>query len=299
MKNIAFIINPKSGTQNKHRIPKLIDKTIDKSQWATDIVFTEYPKHATELASQYARLGFDAVVAVGGDGTVNEVASGLRHTDTALGMIPIGSGNGFARHLGIPLRTQRAIELLNHSESITVDYGMMGEQPFFCTCGTGFDAYIAEQFAKAGKRGLSTYVEHIVKDFFSYEPKHYKIMFDTPELRETQEMETDALLITFANANQWGNAAYIAPKASMQDGLLNVAILSKFPLRSIPSMAYRLFEKSLDESLYMTSLNVTRATLIREDEDAFHFDGDPITLPKEVEIKVVKDGLKVLVEKRF
>jgi len=299
MKNIAFIINPVSGTQNKRRIPKLIDKFIDKSQWATDIVFTEYPKHATELAEQYARLGFDAVVAVGGDGTMNEVATGLRHTNTALGLIPIGSGNGFARHLGIPLRTPRAIEMLNHSEAITVDYGMMGEQPFFCTCGTGFDAYIAEKFAQAGKRGLATYVEHIIKDFFHYEPQHYKILFETPEAKELQEMETDAFLITFANANQWGNAAYIAPKASMQDGLLNVAILSKFPLRSVPSLAYRLFEKSLDESLYMTSLSVTKATLIREKEGAFHFDGDPVTLPEEVEIKIVKDGLKVLVEKRY
>ncbi len=299
MKNIAFIINPASGTQNKRRIPKLIDKFIDKSQWATDIVFTEYPHHATELAEQYSRLGFDAVVAVGGDGTVNEVASGIIHTNTALGIIPIGSGNGFARHLGIPLRTPRAIEMLNHSEAITVDYGKMGEQPFFCTCGTGFDAFIAEKFAQAGKRGFTTYVEQIIKDFFHYESKHYKLMFETPESGNVQEMETDAFLVTFANANQWGNSAYIAPKASMQDGLLDVAILSKFPLRSIPSLALRLFEKSLDESLYMTTLHTTKAKLIREEEGAFHFDGDPVNMPAEVEISIVKDGLKVLVEKRF
>ncbi|MBR1808862.1 MAG: YegS/Rv2252/BmrU family lipid kinase [Paludibacteraceae bacterium] len=299
MKNIAFIINPISGTQNKRRIPKLIDKLIDKQQWATDIVFTEYAKHATELAEQYAGLGFDAVVAVGGDGTVNEVASGLRHTNTSMGIIPIGSGNGFARHLGIPLRVNRAIEMLNRSESITVDYGMMGEQPFFCTCGTGFDAYIAEKFAQAGKRGFATYVEHIIRDFFHYESGHYRLVFNNMENGNKEEMETDAFLVTFANANQWGNAAYIAPKASMQDGMLDVAVLSKFPLRSVPSLALRLFEKSLDESLYMTTLHTDDITLYRESEGAFHFDGDPVTMPAEVNVRIVHDGLKVLVERRY
>lgn len=299
MKNIAFIINPISGTRNKRNIPKLIDKILDKQQWAIDIVFTEYPKHATELAQQYARLGFDAVVAVGGDGTMNEVAAGLRHTNTAMGIVPIGSGNGFARHLGVSLKVNRAIEMLNHSEAINVDYGMMGEQPFFCTCGTGFDAYIAEKFAQAGKRGFMTYLEHIIKDFFHYEAQHYRLVFNDAQIGEMQEMETDAFLVTFANANQWGNAAYIAPKASMQDGMLDVAILSKFPLRSVPSLALRLFEKSLDESLYMTTLHTDNITLYRQSEGSFHFDGDPITMPAEVNVRIVRDGLKVLVEKRY
>lgn len=300
MKNIAFLINPISGTQNKRRIPKLIDKLLDKGQWATDIVFTEYAGHATELAAQYARLGFDAVVAVGGDGTVNETAAGLRHTETALGILPIGSGNGFARHLGIPLRTNRAIEMLNRSEAITVDYGTANDKPFFCTCGTGFDAHIADQFAHAGKRGLATYVEHIVKDFFRYPPQHYHLAFKRTEGQETAEtMDTEAFLITFANANQWGNAAYIAPKASIQDGLLDVAIVSKFPLHAVPGLALKLFEKKLDETMYMTSLQATEIRLTREAEGPFQYDGDPTQMEKEVTIRVVKDGLRVLTEKRF
>lgn len=297
MKNIAFIINPVSGTQNKRRIPKQIEKTIDKSQWATDIVFTEYAGHAAELAEQYARLGFDAVVAVGGDGTVNEVASGLRGFNTALGIIPVGSGNGFARHLNIPLRTPRAIEMLNHSEAISVDYGMLEGKPFFCTCGTGFDAVIAEKFAHAGRRGLATYVKQIVQDFFGYQPQHYVLRYR--ETDEWKELETDAFLITFANANQWGNAAYIAPRASMQDGLLDIAVLSAFPLRSIPALTYRLFEKSLDESLHMTTLHAREVVLIRQEEGSFHYDGDPINMPAEVHIKLIPDGLKCLVEKRY
>lgn len=301
MKNIAFIINPISGTQDKKRIPKQIDKLLDKTQWASDIVYTEYKGHGQELAEQYARLGFDAVVAIGGDGTVNEIASGLRHTDTALGIIPIGSGNGFARHLDLPLRTNRAVELLNHSEVINVDYGMVNDHPFFCTCGSGFDAYISEQFAKAGKRGFTTYLQHIVKDFFGYEPQHYIIrgVNNNDGKEEKIELETDAFLVTFANCNQWGNAAYIAPKASIQDGQMDIAILSKFPMRAIPGLALRLFEKTLDDALYMNTIHATEVTLIREAEGPFHYDGDPVTLGREVNIKIVKDGLKVLAPKRY
>ncbi len=293
MKNIAFIINPIAGTINKKKLPKVIEKELDGSQWATDIVFTEYKGHGTELAAQYARLGFDAVVAVGGDGTVSEIASGLRDTQTALGIIPIGSGNGLARHLNIPLRVPNAIKMLNHSETIAIDYGMVDEQPFFCTCGGGFDAQISETFAAAGKRGLKTYIEQIVKNIFTYEPDHYHL------IGEGIDVETDAFLVTFANANQWGNAAYIAPKASMQDGKLDIVIVSKFPLIAAPSLALQLFTKTIDSDVFINTLQAKEVTLYREKAGAFHFDGDPATRGKEVHIRVVPDGLRVLVEKRF
>ncbi len=293
MKNIAFIINPIAGTINKKKLPKAIEKELDSTQWATDIVFTEYKGHATELAAQYARLGFDAVVAVGGDGTVSEVAAGLRDTQTALGIIPIGSGNGLARHLNIPLRVPNAIKMINHSEVIAVDYGMVDDQPFFCTCGGGFDAQISETFASAGKRGFKTYVEQIVKNIFSYEPDHYRIV------GEGIDIETDAFLVTFANANQWGNAAYIAPKASIQDGKLDIVIVSKFPLIAAPSLALQLFTKTIDNDVFINTLQAKEITLYREKAGAFHFDGDPTTRGKEVKIKIVPDGLRVLAEKRF
>lgn len=299
MKNIAFIINPISGTKNKNRIPKLIERTLDHSQWAYDIVKTEYKGHATELASQYAKLGFDAVVAVGGDGTVNEVASGLIHTDTALGILPIGSGNGFARHLNLPLQIEKAIKLINSSEPITVDYGIVNSHPFFCTCGTGFDAYIADKFAKAGKRGFATYLQHIIKDFFNYQSQHYKLQFREDDSQEWKYFETDAFLITFANANQWGNSAYIAPKASIQDGLLDISVLSAFPMTAIPSLAYKLFEKTIDQTTYITTLHATQVILTRQQDGPFHYDGDPIDEHTTIDIQIKKDGLKVLVAKRF
>ena len=168
MKNIAFIINPVSGskeTQNaKKKLPKLIMQTLDSGQWLPNIAFTEYAGHATEMAYQFTRMGFDAVVAVGGDGTVNEVARGLvkgygapgTGSRTALGIIPMGSGNGFARHLNIPMRPQKALEMINHSEPVSVDYGLANGRLFVSTCGTGFDALIADHFAGSNKRGFST-----------------------------------------------------------------------------------------------------------------------------------------------
>ena len=161
MRNIAFIINPIAGTIGKRKMINLIEKNVDSSVWTHDIVVTKYAGHATELALHYAQLGFEAVVAVGGDGTVNEVACGLIGTNTALGVVPSGSGNGFARHLGIPIRIPSAIDRLNRCGAMRCDYGLVNDKPFFVTCGCGFDAHISEEFQKADKRGIKTYVEKI------------------------------------------------------------------------------------------------------------------------------------------
>ena len=295
MKNIAFIINPISGTQSSSRkkLPKLIDKELDHSQWLPNIVFTEYAGHGTELARQFAVMGFEAVVAVGGDGTVNEVARGLRDTQTAMGIIPIGSGNGFARHLHIPMNPTRAIQMLNHSEAIVVDYGMANDKMFVTTCGVGFDAHIADRFATSGKRGFATYFQNAVKDVFSYEPETYHIVGEGIDLTHK------AFLITFANANQWGNDAYIAPHASMQDGLMDICIMSSSALLGAPGLAVRLFTKSISSSLFMDTVKAKDIMLYREKESPFHIDGDPVQMDKDIHIRIVPEGLHVLVEKRF
>ena len=293
MKNIAFIINPISGTLNKRRIPKIIDKLLDKEQWMPDIVFTEYKGHGIELARHYAALGFNAVVAVGGDGTVNEVASGLRGTNTALGVIPIGSGNGFARHMGTPLRTTNAIEAINNMTPVRCDYGLANDHPFFATCGTGFDASISEEFQKAGTRGFRTYLEKIVKNIFTYEPENYKLK------GEGIDIEGKAFLVTIANWSQLGASAVIAPKASIQDGKLDVVFCSPFPLILAPGLALGLFTKTIDQGIHVTSLKTKEVTLFRDNAGPFHIDGDPVEMGTEIHIRVVEDGLWVLAPKRF
>lgn len=297
MKNIAFIINPISGgkeTQSaKRKLPKLIMQNLDSKQWLPNIAFTEYAGHATEMARQYARMGFDAVVAVGGDGTVNEVARGLRDTQTAMGIIPMGSGNGFARHLGISIKPLRAIELINHSEPISVDYGLANGRLFVSTCGTGFDALVADHFAGSDKRGFMTYLQNILKDVFSYEPQTYHIVGDGLDVTHK------AFLITFANANQWGYEALIAPKASIQDGQMDIMLMSSHAILGSAGLALRLFAGSIDGSHFMDTLRAREITLERESIAPFHLDGDPVEMEKDIHIKIVADGLKVLVEKRF
>ena len=292
MKNIAFIVNPISGTKAKNRVGKLIRELLDLQQFAPTVVVTEYAGHATQLAQQFAMQEYYAVVAVGGDGTVNEVASGLIGSNTALGIVPNGSGNGFARHLDISTRMNRAIEMLNSSEVINVDYGMVNDKPFFSTCGVGFDAVVAEKFSDS-ERGLKGYVQTIFKDLFQYKPESYHLK------GQDIDMTTTAFLVNFANASQWGHDAYIAPKASIQDGWLDVAVVSEFPMVAAAGLALSLFTKNIDEKLHMNTLRTKELTLTRESEGVAHIDGTPITMPAELHVRIVEDGLKVLVKKRF
>ena len=292
MKNIAFIVNPISGTKTKNRVAKFIRELLDPQLFAPTLVVTEYAGHATQLAQQFALQEYYAVVAVGGDGTVNEVASGLLGSNTALGIIPNGSGNGFARHLDISTRMNRAIEMLNSSEVIHVDYGLVNDIPFFSTFGVGFDAVVAHDFADSS-RGFKGYVQSIFKDLFQYKPESYHLE------GEGIDLTTTAFLINFANAGQWGYDAYIAPKASVQDGWLDVAVVTEFPMTAAAGLALSLFTKDIDENLHMNTLRAKEITLTRENEGAVHIDGTPTQMGKELHVKIVEDGLKVLVKKRF
>ena len=292
MKNIAFIVNPISGTKSKNRLAKQIRESLDLQQFAPTVVVTEYAGHATQLAQQFALQDYYAVVAVGGDGTINEVASGLIGSQTALGIVPNGSGNGFARHLDISTRMNRAVEMLNNSEPIQVDYGMVNDKPFFSTCGVGFDAVVAANFSDT-ERGLKGYMQTILKDLFQYKPERYHIE------GEGIDLTTTAFLVNFANASQWGYDAYIAPKASVQDGWLDIAVVSEFPMVIAAGLALRLFTKTIDEIVHMNMLRAKELTLTREDEGIMQIDGTPVMMPATLHVKIVEDGLKVLVKKRF
>lgn len=290
---IAFIINPISGTAHKEDLSSLIQKGLDMHLFDPEIIFTEYRGHGTELAKEFVAKGFKYIVAVGGDGTVNEVGSALIHTDCFLGIIPMGSGNGLARHLGIPMNLTKAIANLNQSEPISMDYGVVNGHPFFCTCGTGFDAYVSTEFAKGKKRGIMSYIEKIITGYFTYKSQNYHLLGNDIDLKGK------AFVLTFANASQWGNNAYIAPQASVQDGQIDISILSNFPIIAIPTLALQLFAKTIDKDLFMTTLRSSEITLLREESGPFHYDGEPYEEGTEIQVKAVHDGLKVLVKKRY
>ena len=200
----------------------------------------------------------------------------------------MGSGNGFARHLNIPIRPQKALEMINHSEPINVDYGLANGRLFVSTCGTGFDAVVADNFAGSNKRGFMTYLQNTLKVAFSYQPQTYHIVGDGLDVTHK------AFLITFANANQWGYEAMIAPKASVQDGKMDIMLMSSHAILGSASLALRLFTGSIDNSYFMDTIRAKEITLEREEVAPFHIDGDPVEMDKDIHIKIVADGLKVL-----
>lgn len=289
-KEIVFIMNPISGTVKKAGIPKFIEEYLDGNKFSYSISSTEYAGHATLLASQAAARGCDAVIAVGGDGTINEVGRALVGTSTAMGIIPCGSGNGLARHLMLPMDIKKSILNINRFEVHRLDYGVIDGHPFFCTCGMGFDAYISMKFAEAGKRGPVTYLENILKSGLKYEPEDYVI-----ESEETGTLRKRAYLVSCANASQYGNNAYIAPQASMSDGLLDVIVMEPFEIIDAPQISIDMFNKTINRNPKVKTFRSSHIVVHREREGVIHYDGDPVIAGKDIDISLHSRGIGIIV----
>ena len=282
-------MNPISGTIRKSGIPKIIEKTLDKEYYEFSIAETNYSGHAYEIAKDAKEKGFYAVVAVGGDGTVNEVAKAIVHSDTALGILPCGSGNGLARHLMLPLDIQKAVEVINMHTVHDLDYGLINNIPFFCTCGMGFDAFISMKFAEAGKRGPVTYLENILREGLKYKPETYEI------IDENGTSIRRAFLISCANASQYGNNAYIAPQASMSDGLLDITIMEPLDMIEASQISIDMFNKTLNNNSKIKTFKTKNIQVHREKAGFIHYDGEPVMTDADVDISVVNKGIKIIV----
>lgn len=287
-KKITFIVNPHSGTHSKDEVPRLIDKYADKRLFNINVVFTEYAGHAAVIAKQCVENKHEIVVAVGGDGTVNEVARSIVHSNTALGIIPCGSGNGLARHLCIPMDIKKAISIINECNIESLDYGVINDMPFFCTCGMGFDAFISLKFAEAGKRGPITYMENILKEGLKYKPEVYEVEDDS------KSTKYKAFLIACANASQYGNNAYIAPKATMTDGLMDVTIMEPFTAFDVPQISIDMFNKTLDKNSKIKTFKTKRIHIRRSQSGAIHYDGDPIMTGPDIDVHIEERGIKII-----
>ncbi|MDR0186556.1 YegS/Rv2252/BmrU family lipid kinase [Prevotella brunnea] len=288
-KKIIFIMNPISGSGDKDSVPEMIEKYIDKEQFDFHIETTKSAGHATEIAKKAVNENIDIVVAVGGDGTVNEVGRALVQTHTALGIIPLGSGNGLARHLAIPLNIKKGLDILNQCKIKELDYGIINGTPFFCTCGMGFDAFISMKFAEAGRRGMITYVQKVLEEGLRYKPQIYEIEDDEGVHRYK------AFLISVANASQYGNNAYIAPQASMSDGKLDVIIIQPFDVLEASQVAIELFNKTLDKNLKIKTFRAKHIRIHRNKEGVIHYDGDPIMAAADIDISMVHKGIRIVV----
>ena len=287
-KKISFIINPISGTQGKEQILKWLDEKLDKSRYIPEVIYTEWAGHAVEIAARKAKEEVFAVVAIGGDGTINEIARSLVHTKTALGIIPCGSGNGLARHLQIPMEAKKAIDIINEGLIDIIDYGKINDVPFFCTCGVGFDAAVSQKFAGEKRRGSLTYIKNTVEEYLSYKPEPYELLIDNQTVKEK------AFLVACGNASQYGNNAFIAPHANIQDGKMDITILSPFGPLDIAPLAIQLFTKQIDRNSKIKTFKGKEVTIIRQNPGVMHLDGEPIMADSRIEISVLPKSLNVL-----
>ena len=287
-KKILFIINPKAGTKSKTHLPSLIQQHIDATQFEVAITYTKAPLHATALAKEAVKNGVDIVIATGGDGTVNEVMQGLLHSDTSLGILPFGSGNGLARFLGVPMNHVQALQFINNAKSVLIDTCRLNEHAFVNVAGTGFDAHIGDVFSHTKGRGFSTYIKLSIKEFYKYKPQEYQLAING------EILVRKAFMISFANTSQFGNNAHIAPEADIQDGLVDVCIMKPLSILDLPQVVYAIFNKSIHKSNYVEIIKCQNATITRANADAIHIDGEPTLAAKNLDVKVVPGSLKVL-----
>ncbi|MDR1170343.1 MAG: YegS/Rv2252/BmrU family lipid kinase [Prevotellaceae bacterium] len=286
--HIAYIINPISGVTDKKAIVDYINRTTDTGKFDFEIYYTKCVNDGFRQAGEYAKNGLSRVIAVGGDGTVNEVARGLLGSGTALGIIPMGSGNGFARHLKISLNYHKANHIAQNGEIISSDYGILNGKPFFCTAGTGFDAQVGKRFAQIGRRGFVSYAQASVMEYFHYSPQNYKITIDG------KTFSRRAFMITCANTSQWGYNAYIAPDAKLNDGLIDLVIVSPFSFMVAPIIGLRVFTKSLCNSRNIEVYRAKEAVIERDRAGFIHIDGEPLNEKKVLKIKAVSGELKII-----
>ncbi|MCL2649814.1 MAG: diacylglycerol kinase family lipid kinase [Candidatus Azobacteroides sp.] len=289
MKKVCVIINPISGAVSKKNVPVLIKKMFHPDLFETTILKTEYAGHATELTRQALTDGFDYIIAAGGDGTVNEVARTMVHSNSSLGIIPLGSGNGLARDLGISMDVKKAIETIIAGNEITIDYCKANEHIFFCTCGVGFDALVCERFSEEKKRGSISYVKSAITEYIRFRPDTYKIILDNKEI-----IDEKAFLITCANASQYGNNAYIAPNASIQDGKMDIVVLAPLHPMDVGPVAVQLFTKQLKNNNRVNHYRSEKVKIERSMPGPMHIDGDPTYAGKEIVIETIPLGLRVI-----
>lgn len=268
---ISIVVNPVSGTNSARKRAKRVVKALEE-HFCIKALYTEYAGHGIELTQQLIAKGTDVLIAVGGDGTVNEISSALTGSRTALFIVPTGSGNGLARDLGMyGLSIKQIIERIEQNNIHLIDSGMADKKAFFCTCGTGFDAYIGHLFAQTKVRGFLTYIKLSLQAFKNYTPLTYQLKTNQGEYTRR------AFIINIANNKQFGNNAYIAPLANMQDGLFTVTIIKPFKWYNVPYMAYSLFFKRMHKNKFVETFDCGDCKLTIPENGYLHVDGEPIT----------------------
>ncbi len=290
---IHFIVNPISGALRKRKdIDVFIQKYLDQEQFEPFIKMTEYAGHAIELAQQAIKDGADIVVAVGGDGSVNEVSSVLIGTDIVFGVVPGGSGNGFAMHMGIGRKIKKAIEIINQGHIQVIDSITLNGKPYINLSGVGFAANIAYRFKENKQRGFMNYLKITMEQAFRYPFQKYEISVDGNDYEKRE-----CLMVEIANSTSFGYNFKPAPLAKVDDGLLELVIVNKTPKLNYFAAFPRMINGQIHKS-YFIERKACQKVDIRIPENSYvHMDGEGFIESHELQYQIVPNSLKVIAPK--
>lgn len=289
MQKVLFIVNPFSGTSNKSGFDNLVSKTLDKDKLSWDIQYTQAPDHATELAMKAKQDNLDYIIAVGGDGTVNEIAKVLTHSESVMGVLPAGSGNGFAMHLGLGRNIKLALEKISKLKSITIDTCSVNDHFYINVAGAGFDALIANRIKQDKKRGFQAYLKRSLQEARSYKNGTYTITYND------KKITSKFLSVNVANASMFGYNFTIAPQASLQDQVLDLVMIKDAPKYKYILSGWRFLNQSIDKSTFVEIENVREVTIESKEVMPFHIDGEGMPSVHKLDFKIDSASLKILV----
>lgn len=291
VQKVCVIVNPFSGVRRKGLADfrALLEQGIDAERFRPEIMMTEYAGHAAQIAVGALLDGVRQFIVVGGDGTVNEVAGVLAGSDARMAILPAGSGNGLAHHLEIPVKLKQAMAVFNGQKVLRIDTCNVNDRFFVSIAGIGFDARVARRFAKSNRRGFLTYARIVVREYFTYTPRKFKLVLDGKHIKSS------AFFISFANSNQFGYNTRIAPNASLTDGLFDVCIVSKPPVKAFPHILHLLLRRKADRSKYMETYQCREARVKRKKGKSVNVDGEALRMGKELTFSIQARNLNVII----
>lgn len=291
-RKLLFIVNPNAGKKISNQLIDMIRKEFPPNIYYQIVVWKD-KDHFKEVLDILHSNDYTDAIAVGGDGTVNQVAKSIIGTDIALGIVPAGSGNGLARTLGLSMKPEEVIKQIAAGKTTKIDYGTVNMIPFFCTSGIGFDAHIGNLFATSKKRGLQSYIKITLREIMKYRSKDYVIKLNGEELNRK------AYLITVANAGQYGNDFYIAPQAKLNDGKFHVVVLKPFNFFSVFGVLVKVLRGKANESHNIETYTADQLVIERKRKDSIHFDGEPEFQGEKLEYVCYHQGLTVITGENF
>lgn len=294
MKRILAVVNPIAGKKRKINPEQIVREVLQDSVFVEWLYWSSVEINiGLEVISRLNSGNFDIVMVFGGDGTVNQIGSAMLHRQEALLIIPLGSGNGLARHLKIPMNPKKALMLASSGTIKKIDAAKINNKFYFCSAGVGFDALVAYKFAYAGTRGLKTYIKIVFNEYFSYKPQKYII--STPY----EQIKTNAFFISVANANQWGNNVKVAPQANIDDGQLEVTILKPFLWIELPLILLSLFFNRFNRSYKVKAIRSPKVEIYSTKlQNYAHYDGEPLLLGQNISFYCIPKALNVVIKKR-